>query len=91
MNPDLFYAYIYYDPSRDNEPIYVGKGRKNILAGAKHRAPVTEEAKKNRSAGRTGLHYPVIECPHCGKRGGSATMPRWHFDRCKFKGNKEND
>lgn len=27
MNPDLFYAYIYYDPSRNNEPIYVGKGK----------------------------------------------------------------
>jgi len=29
MNPDLFYAYIYYDPSRNNEPIYAGKGNKN--------------------------------------------------------------
>ena len=26
MHPDLFYTYIYYDPSRNNEPIYVGKG-----------------------------------------------------------------
>ena len=25
-NPDSFYTYIYYDPSRNNEPIYVGKG-----------------------------------------------------------------
>jgi len=24
-----FYAYIYYDPSRNNEPIYVGKGKNN--------------------------------------------------------------
>src|ERR1035437_9305972 len=29
MNPDLFYTYIYYDPSRNNEPIYVGKGKNN--------------------------------------------------------------
>ena len=27
MNPELFYTYIYYDPSRNNEPIYVGQGK----------------------------------------------------------------
>ena len=26
---------------------------------------------------------PIIECPHCGKRGASSQMKRWHFDRCK--------
>jgi len=26
---NIFYTYIYYDPSRENEPIYVGKGNKN--------------------------------------------------------------
>lgn len=25
---DIFYTYIYYDPSRNNEPFYVGKGNK---------------------------------------------------------------
>lgn len=25
--PDLFYTYILYDPSRNNEPFYVGKGK----------------------------------------------------------------
>ena len=29
MNPDLFYTYIYYVPSRNNEPIYVGYGQKD--------------------------------------------------------------
>lgn len=24
-----------------------------------------------------------VECPHCGKVGGSNTMHRWHFDNCK--------
>lgn len=24
-----------------------------------------------------------VICPHCGKSGGIAIMPRWHFDRCK--------
>lgn len=27
----------------------------------------------------------TITCPHCGKSGGHKTMPRWHFDNCKFK------
>lgn len=26
-----------------------------------------------------------IECPHCGKIGGSNNMKRWHFDNCKVK------
>lgn len=25
-NKKQYYTYIYYDPSRNNEPIYVGKG-----------------------------------------------------------------
>jgi hypothetical protein len=25
----------------------------------------------------------IVVCPHCGKQGGVAIMPRWHFDRCK--------
>jgi hypothetical protein len=27
MISSLFYTYVYYDPSRNNEPIYVGKGK----------------------------------------------------------------
>lgn len=27
----------------------------------------------------------VVTCPHCGKSGGNKTMPRWHFDNCKYK------
>jgi hypothetical protein len=26
-----------------------------------------------------------VECPHCGKVGGSNTMHRWHMDNCKEK------
>ena len=29
MQAENFYTYIYYDPSRNNEPIYVGKGNAN--------------------------------------------------------------
>jgi hypothetical protein len=35
---------------------------------------------------KLGKKQPLIACPHCNKIGGSYTMPRWHFDNCKFKG-----
>ncbi|NDB60600.1 HNH endonuclease [bacterium] len=30
-----------------------------------------------------------IQCPHCGKIGGSNIMKRWHFDKCKSKPEKQ--
>lgn len=33
MQAENFYTYIYYDPSRNNEPIYVGKGNANRAWG----------------------------------------------------------
>lgn len=30
----------------------------------------------------------LVICPHCNKTGGHKTMPRWHFDNCKFKPNR---
>jgi hypothetical protein len=30
----------------------------------------------------------VVTCPHCGKSGSKLPMGRWHFDKCKLKGNK---
>ncbi len=43
-----------------------------------------EEKVKQREA-QLGKKQKIVECPHCGKTGGNATMPRWHFDKCKFK------
>ncbi len=66
--PDLCYTYIYYDPSRNNEPIYVGQGIND----------------------RVWVHFSrkgIVQCPHCGKEGGSSGMGRWHFNRCKYKDN----
>jgi predicted GIY-YIG superfamily endonuclease len=34
---------------------------------------------------KLGKKQPLVTCPHCNKIGGSYTMPRWHFERCKFK------
>lgn len=49
------------------------------LKGRKVPRDVVEKtAKKLR-----GRKQPLIECPHCGKQGGT-TMYRWHFDNCKL-------
>ena len=41
--------------------------------------------KVNQIEAQLGKKQKIVECPHCGKMGGNATMPRWHFDQCKFK------
>jgi hypothetical protein len=38
------------------------------------------------SKGNLGKKHGLVTCPHCGKIGGLTAMPRWHFDKCKFKG-----
>ena len=45
--------------------------------------PLTQEWVNKSAKSRTGMKYEIVECPHCGKQGGSCTMPRWHFDNCK--------
>jgi hypothetical protein len=47
--------------------------------------PLPQEWIDNSAKSRTGMKYKIVECPYCGKQGGSCTMPRWHFDNCKFK------
>jgi hypothetical protein len=44
---------------------------------------MSEEAKKNISNAKKGIPKPKIECPHCGKIGGTPQMKRYHFDNCK--------
>lgn len=47
--------------------------------------PISQEWVDKSAKSRTGMKYTIVECPHCGKRGGSSSMPRWHFDNCKNK------
>jgi hypothetical protein len=47
--------------------------------------PITQEWIDKSAKSRTGMKYSIVECPHCGKQGGSSSMPRWHFDNCKTK------
>ena len=46
--------------------------------------PLSKEWVEKSAKSRTGMKYPIVYCPHCGKSGGSATMPRWHFNNCKL-------
>ena len=50
--------------------------------GKKHKPESIEKARLK----KLGQKQPLTTCPHCNKIGGSYTMPRWHFDNCKFKG-----
>jgi hypothetical protein len=53
----------------------------------KPKAPFTDEHRAKIKASRANQvipKQPIVTCPHCGKQGGSGTMPRWHFDRCKY-------
>jgi hypothetical protein len=59
----------------DNNPKYwQGKSR-------------SEETKRKISESKKGKSQKqsIVECPHCGKKGGNATMPRWHFNNCKMR------
>jgi hypothetical protein len=40
---------------------------------------------KSSSVRKLGVKQSLVTCNHCGKIGGNATMPRWHFDNCKHK------
>lgn len=54
----------------------------------KPRQPFTDEHRAKLSAAsklQVRQIQPIVTCPHCGKQGGSGTMPRWHFNRCKAK------
>lgn len=43
------------------------------------------ETKKLMSEQRIGKKQRIVKCYHCEVSGGAATMPRWHFDNCKYK------
>lgn len=47
--------------------------------------PLPQEWIDKSAKSRTGMKYEIVECPHCGKCGGSSSMPRWHFDNCRLK------
>jgi hypothetical protein len=56
--------------------------KKLIVLSNKNRLGEKRNTYKNK-----GLHLKKIECPYCNKIGGISAMERWHFDKCKLKGN----
>jgi hypothetical protein len=56
------------------------QGEKNYMFGKTHSQEAREKIRQAR------LNAPKITCPHCDKVGDPCNMARWHFDRCKFKG-----
>ena len=56
------------------------KGEKNYMFGKTHSQEAREKIRQSR------FNAPRLTCIHCDKTGDSANMARWHFDRCKFKG-----
>ena len=61
------------------------KGKIPWIQGKKH----SEETKAKISLARKGKKQKIVECPHCGKLGGEYAMNQWHFDNCKYKGEKK--
>ncbi len=44
-----------------------------------------DNQRRNQSESNRRVKQRPVTCPHCGKSGGHKTMPRWHFDNCKYK------
>ena len=64
MTDKIYYTYIYFDPSRDNEAIYVGKGKnkraaKHLLRSDKH--PFTQRLQKMKSNGVEPFIYFILQ------------------------------
>ena len=72
----------------------LSNGMKGIPKSQEHKDKLSEAnfGKKRTIASRIkqanstrGIKQKVIQCPYCGKFGGTA-MNRWHFENCKIKG-----
>lgn len=57
------------------------QGEKNHMFGKTHSQEAREKIRQAR------FNAPRLTCPFCDKVGDSANMTRWHFDKCKLKGN----
>ena len=57
------------------------------ISASKMGTKLTQEHKNKVSKANLGRKHSVVVCPHCQKSGGVTSMPRWHFDNCKYKEN----
>lgn len=63
-------------------------GETNPFYGKTHSEESKRKMAESLKGNGLGVKQKIVECPHCGKSGGSQTMKRWHFDNCKFKNAK---
>ena len=68
----------------DDNPVH------ELIAQGKHHFQTNNPSKKMIEKGTHHflINHPnkiQVECPHCGKVGGSTNMRRYHFDNCKKK------
>ena len=59
--------------------------KQKISDSHKGKTTITDEGREALRAAHQGRKHKTITCPHCKKVGGATSMPRWHFDNCKFK------
>ena len=59
---------------RDGKPYVAGAAKR--LADPEYTKRLSEACKGKRE---------IVECPHCGLKGGGGNMRRYHFDNCKDK------
>lgn len=56
---------------------------KDKLREARKKQLITKETADKIRDTLTGRPRPIVECPHCGSKGGIGSMHRWHFNKCK--------
>jgi 5-methylcytosine-specific restriction endonuclease McrA len=70
-----------------NTPETIEKMRRSAKAFVEKRGPMPEEQRQKIREARSKQKIVTVQvtCPYCGKTGGNRIMPRYHFDKCKFK------
>jgi ribosomal protein L37AE/L43A len=76
-------------PHTEETKLKIGiANRKSVYArgNGSRGLPKTQEQKDKQS--EIMKNKPVFVCPHCNKTAQKGNASRWHFDNCKYKGNK---
>ena len=67
---------------------HIEKRRLKLIGNKSRTGQKASEATKSKmSLSHLGKKFSTVICPHCMKEGSINSMPRWHFDKCKLKGN----
>ena len=59
------------------------KGKPGPNLGKKQTPEWVENNRKTK-LGKNKIPKPIIQCPHCDKKGGAPQMKQWHFDKCPY-------